>query len=235
MTTHLNRRRARAARLAILGCGMLGHCGCHRARPGGGRTGRAGPRRAGEGVTPGGRTGAEAGHRHRAGQVRRLHARGLRLRCRHPARRVSPLRSPNSTTAQAAADQSRAAAARAQRLAGTPGAMAADAVESATRQVASDTAALALAQRRLSTVIGEGIPGGIAATPPAAGSGERQGQAAARHVSAGCDRRAALRRTSCASPVWIRHNRPHPGPCIRSGARRRMRACRDAVSLAAQG
>ncbi len=59
-------------------------------------------------------------------------------------------------TAQAAQEQSRAAAARAQRLAGTPGAMSADALESTTRQVATDTAALALAERRLSAVIGAG-------------------------------------------------------------------------------
>lgn len=69
------------------------------------------------------------------------------------------------TTAQAAAGQSRAAAARAQRLAGTPGALSADAVEGATRQVDADTAALALAQRRLSAVIGAGPPGGLAAGP----------------------------------------------------------------------
>jgi len=60
------------------------------------------------------------------------------------------------TTAQAAQQQSRAAAARAQRLAGTPGAMSSDAVETAARQVATDSAALALAERRLSSVIGEG-------------------------------------------------------------------------------
>jgi hypothetical protein len=66
------------------------------------------------------------------------------------------------TTAQAAEAQSRAVAARAQRLAGTSGAMAADAVDNATRQSASDNAALVLAERRLATVIGEGIPGGIA-------------------------------------------------------------------------
>jgi hypothetical protein len=69
-------------------------------------------------------------------------------------------------TAQAATAQSRAVAARAQRLAGTSGAMAADAVENATRQAASDSAALELAQRRLATVIGEGIPGGIATATP---------------------------------------------------------------------
>ncbi len=60
------------------------------------------------------------------------------------------------TTAQAAQEQSRAAAARAQRLAGTPGAMSADAVETAARQVATDSAALVLAERRLSSVIGAG-------------------------------------------------------------------------------
>lgn len=68
-------------------------------------------------------------------------------------------------TAQAAAAQSRAVAARAQRLAGTSGAMAADAVEAATRQVASDNAALDLAERRLISVIGVGFPGGIRGNP----------------------------------------------------------------------
>jgi hypothetical protein len=67
------------------------------------------------------------------------------------------------TVAQAADAQSRAVSERAQRLAGTSGALAADTVESATRQAASDSAALELARRRLATVIGEGIPDGIAA------------------------------------------------------------------------
>jgi hypothetical protein len=67
------------------------------------------------------------------------------------------------SSAQAAQEQSRAAAARAQRLAGTPGAMSADAVESAARQIATDSAAVALAQRRLSAVIGSGLPAGLAA------------------------------------------------------------------------
>lgn len=64
-------------------------------------------------------------------------------------------------TAQAAAAQSRAAAARAQHLAGTPGALSADTVDGAVRQVAADTAALSLAQQRLSAVIGGGPPGGL--------------------------------------------------------------------------
>ncbi|HEY6457461.1 MAG TPA: hypothetical protein VIY90_19460 [Steroidobacteraceae bacterium] len=67
------------------------------------------------------------------------------------------------SSAQAAQEQSRAAAGRAQRLAGTPGAMSADAVESAARQMATDTAAVALARRRLSSVIGSGMPEGLAA------------------------------------------------------------------------
>jgi hypothetical protein len=67
------------------------------------------------------------------------------------------------SSAQAGQEQSRAAAARAQRLAGTPGAMSADAVESATRQIATDTAAVTLAQRRLSSVVGSGLPEALAA------------------------------------------------------------------------
>jgi hypothetical protein len=61
-------------------------------------------------------------------------------------------------TARAAQEQSRAVAARAQRLTGTPGAMSADVVEIAARQVATDAAALALAEHRLSSVIGVGPP-----------------------------------------------------------------------------
>ena len=70
------------------------------------------------------------------------------------------------TSAQAAQEQSRAAEARAQRLAGTPGAMSADAVETATRQIATDSAAVALAQRRLSSVVGSGLRGALAAGSP---------------------------------------------------------------------
>ena len=66
-------------------------------------------------------------------------------------------------TARAAQEQSRAVAARAQRLTGTPGAMSADVVEIAARQVATDTAALALAEHRLSSVIGVGPSGGALA------------------------------------------------------------------------
>jgi hypothetical protein len=67
------------------------------------------------------------------------------------------------SSAQAAQEQSRAAAARAQRLAGTPGAMSADAMETAARQIATDTGAAVLAQRRLSSVVGSGLPAGLAA------------------------------------------------------------------------
>jgi hypothetical protein len=70
------------------------------------------------------------------------------------------------TSAQAAQEQSRAAAARAQRLAGTPGAMSADAVEAAARQIATDTAAVALAQRRLSSVVGSGLSGQLTPGSP---------------------------------------------------------------------
>lgn len=66
-------------------------------------------------------------------------------------------------TTRAAQEQSRAVAARAQRLTGTPGAMSADVVEIAARQVATDAAALALAEHRLSSVLGVGPPGGALA------------------------------------------------------------------------
>ncbi len=64
-------------------------------------------------------------------------------------------------TAQAATRQSHAALERARRLTGTPGAMSADAVESAARQAATDDAALALAEQRLSSIIGVGPHGGL--------------------------------------------------------------------------
>ncbi len=67
------------------------------------------------------------------------------------------------TSAQAAQEQSRAAEARARSLAGTPGAMSADAVETATRQLVIDTVAVALARRRLSSVVGSGLPDALAA------------------------------------------------------------------------
>lgn len=54
--------------------------------------------------------------------------------------------------------QSGAAFARAQRLAGTPGAVPADAVESAARQAAVDRAALQLARQRLSAILGQKPP-----------------------------------------------------------------------------
>jgi hypothetical protein len=63
------------------------------------------------------------------------------------------------STAQAAARQSRTALERAQRLSGTPGAMSADAVESAARQAQTDGAALTLAEQRLTTIIGSAPPG----------------------------------------------------------------------------
>jgi hypothetical protein len=61
-------------------------------------------------------------------------------------------------TAAATERQSGAAIARAQRLAGTPGAMPADAVESLQRQAAVDQAALELARRKLSSIFGQNYP-----------------------------------------------------------------------------
>jgi hypothetical protein len=61
-------------------------------------------------------------------------------------------------TAQAAARQSRAALARIERLAGTPGAVPADAQEAAARQAAVDQAALELTRQRLSAALGQRPP-----------------------------------------------------------------------------
>lgn len=61
-------------------------------------------------------------------------------------------------TAEAAEKQSRSALARTRRLAGTAGAMSADVEESNVRQVAVDTAALNLAQQRLTATFGPKPP-----------------------------------------------------------------------------
>lgn len=73
----------------------------------------------------------------------------------------------HETIAQAVADlataaaierQSRSALARAQKLAGTPGAMPVESLETAERQAQVDQAGLLLAQRRLSTALGQNPP-----------------------------------------------------------------------------
>ncbi|MFL6605712.1 MAG: hypothetical protein ACJ8R9_30900 [Steroidobacteraceae bacterium] len=61
-------------------------------------------------------------------------------------------------TAAAAARQSRSAYERSHRLAGTPGAMPAEAQETAERQAAADEAALQLARQRLSSTFGQNPP-----------------------------------------------------------------------------
>ena len=61
-------------------------------------------------------------------------------------------------TAQAAARQSRAALTRTQGLANTPGALPAETAETAERQAAADAAALTLAERKLSALLGQGAP-----------------------------------------------------------------------------
>jgi hypothetical protein len=61
-------------------------------------------------------------------------------------------------TASAAEKQSKAALARLQQLAGSPGAFPADAGESAQRQASSDEAALQLARRKLSALLGDHPP-----------------------------------------------------------------------------
>jgi hypothetical protein len=65
-------------------------------------------------------------------------------------------------TAEAAAHQSAAALARIQALSQTPGAFPAEAQEGAQRQAATDAAALQLAHRRLSALLGDRLPGHLA-------------------------------------------------------------------------
>jgi hypothetical protein len=59
------------------------------------------------------------------------------------------------STAQAALAQSRAALARAQEMAGTPGALSIEAQQAAERQAATDEAALSLARSRLAALLGD--------------------------------------------------------------------------------
>lgn len=59
---------------------------------------------------------------------------------------------------QAALRQSQAALARVQQLAGTSGALPTETAETAERQVATDTAAFTLAERRLTALLGQGAP-----------------------------------------------------------------------------
>jgi hypothetical protein len=61
-------------------------------------------------------------------------------------------------TATAAVRQSQAALERGKRLASGPGALGTDAVETATRQVAADQAALQLARRKLTATLGQDFP-----------------------------------------------------------------------------
>jgi hypothetical protein len=158
LTTHISRRRS-AAHLVLLGLGMLSLAACQRMPPAAQAPDE--PAKASEGVS------LSAEQVQKLGIVTEpaksfdysaeITGYGMVIPHEGIATAVAEL-----STAQAAEAQSRAVAARAQRLAGTSGAMATDTVENATRQAASDSAALELARRRLATVIGAGIPGGTA-------------------------------------------------------------------------
>jgi hypothetical protein len=74
-------------------------------------------------------------------------------------------------TASAAVHQSSAALMRVRQLAGTPGAFPADALESAERQAAADSAALNLAQQKLTATLGQNGPWTGAAGIGSAGHG----------------------------------------------------------------
>jgi hypothetical protein len=159
----LNSLRKALALIAVLGCGLQGLAACHRSAPAADAKAPAAAA-PGEGVTLRAEQAAKAGiattPASAADSAPETTGYGLVVPHETVAVAVAEL-----TTAQAAAAQSRAAAARAQRLAGTPGALSADTVESATRQVAADTAALALAQHRLSAVIGGGLPANLDSGP----------------------------------------------------------------------
>ena len=150
------------AMAAVLGCALQGLAACHRSAPA--EDAKAPPAAAAEGVTLTAEQVQKAGittdRVQAASYAPETVGYGTVIAHDTIAAAVAEL-----TTAQAAAAQSRAAVQRAQRLVGTPGAMAADAVETATRQEASDGAALALAQQRLSAVIGTGPAGVMPAGP----------------------------------------------------------------------
>jgi hypothetical protein len=148
---------------AILGCGLLGLAACHRTAPAEEANASA-AEAPGEGVTLTAEQVQKEGIATEPAQAADYapETTGYGVVIPHDAVAVAVA---ELTTAQAAAAQSRAAAARAQRLAGTPGALSADTVESATRQVAADTAALALAEHRLSSVIGGRLPAGLESGP----------------------------------------------------------------------
>jgi hypothetical protein len=139
------------ALMGVLGCGLLGLAACQRAAPAADAKAPTTEAPAAEeptaGVTLNAEQVAKAGivttPVQAADYVAETSGYGVVVAHDTLAVAVAEL-----TTAQAAAAQSRAAAARAQRLAGTPGALSADTVESATRQGATDTAALALAPHR---------------------------------------------------------------------------------------
>jgi hypothetical protein len=140
----------------VASLGLLVLTGCHRSSPAEEDTpkeGAAAP--AGEGVTLTAEQVTKLGVATQPAQVTDYTAQiaGFGVVIAHDAIAAAVA---ELATAQAAQEQSRAAAARAQRLVGTPGAMSADTVETATRQVATDSAALSLAERRLSSVIGGG-------------------------------------------------------------------------------
>jgi hypothetical protein len=147
------------ALMGVLGCGLLGLAACQRAAPAADAKAPAaeapaeGVALSAEQVTKAGIATAPAKAADYAPETS-----GYGVVVAHDTLAVAVA---ELTTAQAAAAQSRATAARAQRLAGTPGALSADTVESATRQVAADTAAVALAEHRLSSVIGGGLPAGL--------------------------------------------------------------------------
>lgn len=151
------------ALVAVIGCGMLGLTACHRTPPAEDAKAPA-AEAAGEGVTltaeQVGKVGITTAPAKAADYAPATPGYGVVIAHDTVAVAVAEL-----TTAQAAAGQSRAASQRAQRLAGTPGALSADTVEAATRQVAADSAALALAEHRLSSVIGGGLPAGLATGP----------------------------------------------------------------------
>jgi hypothetical protein len=156
-----------AALVAAMGVGVLGIAGCHRAaavadskdadsKAAAGEAGQT--KEAGEGVTLTSeeveKLGVATEPAETADYAAEIVGYGVVIPHDTVATAVAEL-----ATAKAAQEQSRAVAARVRRLTGTPGAMSAEVVESADRQVATDAAALALAEHRLSSVLGGGPSG----------------------------------------------------------------------------
>ena len=129
------------------------------------------------------------------------------------------------TTAQAA-QQRAGSRSRLQRLSGTPGALSADAGEAAARQAATDSAAVTLAQRRLSVLIGGGPGTGLDSVGPLL-QDLASGRVKLLAPPSRSEHSTARSPQGCGPPT---STAPPAGPSIPCGVRPPTRASRGAAS-----